>query len=139
MRKVVGILSLILLVIVGLAGCASIEKAKNFNGLYLTESGKTNVAHYNAQNWGIYLLSIPLITGDTEKEFSLSEKGVTLSSAFFKDTVNLDCVAAMLTKAAKDDGATMVTDMVSTRRTIWIAPLLVFFIRSNEISANGVR
>ncbi|MCX7765853.1 MAG: hypothetical protein N2246_04000, partial [Candidatus Sumerlaeia bacterium] len=94
---------------------------------------------YNAQNWGIYLLSIPIITGNTKKEFSLSEKGVTLGSAFFKDTVNLDCVAAMLTKAAKDDGATMVTDMKSSRRSMWIAPLLVFFIKSNEISANGVK
>ncbi len=138
MTRVISVLAMLALVVF-LIGCASVQKAKSFNDLSLTETGKTNVAHYNAANWGIYLLSIPLITGDTEKEFALSEKGVTLSSAFGKDTVNLESVAGMLTKAAKADGSTMAVDMQSSTSNVWFVPLLVIFIKTVEISANGVK
>ncbi len=134
--------SIALLVCVGMLlsfGCASIQKGSSCNGLALTAEGKTNVGHYNASNWGIYLLSIPLLTGDTEKEFKLSEEGVTTSIAFMKDTVNVDRVEEMLTRAAKDDGATIVEDMTSSRKSVWFAPLLVIFIKSVQISANGVK
>jgi len=126
--------------IVAAFGCATMEKASTFNGLQLTAENKDNVAHYNGKNWGIYLLSIPLITGNTEKLSSVTEEGIVIATpALLKDTVSLDSVAEMVTRTAKADGAEVVEDMVSTTKNVWIFPLLVIFYRGVQISANGVK
>ncbi|MCD6385085.1 hypothetical protein J7M23_04835 [Candidatus Sumerlaeota bacterium] len=118
-------------------GCASVQKATTFNGLDLTAEGKTNVGHYNAKNWGLYLLGIPLITGDTDKISEITEKGMTINTVFLKDTVNLDSVSDMLTRVAEADGATIIEDLSSSRSNTLV--FLVFFIRSVQMSANGVK
>jgi uncharacterized protein YceK len=133
MTRAIAVVVAVLLV----CGCASLHKATSLNGLDLSGNNKTNVGHYNAKNWGLYLLGIPLITGDTEKVSDITEKGLTINSVFLKNTVNLDSVAEMLTRTAKKDGATIVEDMVSGRSNAYIFP--VFFIRSISMSANGVK
>lgn len=114
-----------------LSGCASLKKGTSFNGLEL--DGENPVAHYNARNWGLYLLSIPLLTGDPAKADSL------INTTVLSDTVNVDALADAVTAAAHADGATEVTDMVSSRSSVWIPPLLVVFYKSATMSANGVR
>jgi hypothetical protein len=123
--------------LISLFGCASLHKATSFNGLELTAEGKTNVGHYNAKNWGLYLLGIPLITGDTEKVSDITEKGMTINSVFLKNTVTLDSVADMLSRTAKNDGATILEDTGSARSNMYFFP--VFFIRSISMCANGVK
>lgn len=132
--------AVIVLICIGLvfgSGCASVQKSTSFNGLDLTTEGKTNVGHYNAKNWGLYLLGIPLITGDTDKISEITEKGMSINTVFLKDTVNLDSVSDMLTRCAKSDGATIIEDLVSSRSNTYV--FLVFFIRSVQMSANGVK
>ncbi len=116
-------------------GCASLQKGTSFNGLNLTAENKSNVAHYNGTNWGIYLLGIPLITGDTDKAVD----GVMFNTSLLNDTVNLDSVGDMITKVAKKDGSTAVEDLVSSRKSIWLMPTLVLFYKRVEMSANGVK
>jgi len=116
-------------------GCASLQKGTSFNGVNLTAENKANVGHYNGANWGIYLLgSIPLLTGDTDK----AVEGVLINTSFLNDSVNVDQVGNMITKAAKEDGSTVVEDLVSSRKSIWLMPTLVLFYKRVEMSANGV-
>jgi hypothetical protein len=138
MYKITAVL-LCLALLISAFGCASLQKATEFNDLDLTAEGKTNVAHYNAKNWGLYLLGIPLITGDTDKVSEVTEKGLNINSVFLKDTVNLDSVADMMTRAAKADGATIIEDVGSTRSNVWIASLLVIFFRSVSMTGNAVK
>ena len=80
---------------------------------------------------------IPLITGDTDKISEITEKGMTINTVFLKDTVNLDSVSDMLTRVAEADGATIIEDLSSSRSNTLV--FLVFFIRSVQMSANGVK
>lgn len=125
-----------MVLVVFVLGCASIQKGTTFNGLNLTAENKSNVGHYNGANWGIYLLgSIPLLTGDTDK----AVEGVLLNTSFLNDSVNVDQVGGMITKAAKEDGSAVVEDLVSSRKSIWLMPTLVLFYKRVEMSANGVK
>jgi len=134
-RKVIAVVLVVVLVL-SLFGCASIKKASTFNGMKLS-LGKENVAHYNGKNWGIYVLWIPILTGDTDKVSG--EGGAIINTTFLKDTVNLDSLAEMITRNAKEDGANTVVDMVSSRSTVWMAPFLVVFVKSVNMSASGVK
>lgn len=120
--------------VVALSGCASYKTAYQFNNLNLSDAPKSNVCHINGKASGLYLLTIPLITGNTEKPNFIGP-------VFFQDTVNLDEVARMMSAAAKEEGATDLIDLQSHRGNYWLGPagLFVLFWRSAEMSANAVR
>ena len=136
MRKITVLFLVVALMVSGF-GCASIYKAERLNGLDLTVEGKSNVGHYFANNWGIYLLPLPLITGDTDKVSEVSEGGATINMTFLKDTVTLDCVVDMLTRSIAADGATAVEDMTSKVSSFYLFPIFVF--KSVSVSASGVK
>ena len=54
-------------VVVVVSGCASVQVTElaDLSGMKLTQAEEP-VAHINAQNWGFYFLSVPLITGSAE-------------------------------------------------------------------------
>lgn len=117
-----------------LSGCASVQKGEEFAGLGLSDTpGTSPVAHYNAKNWGIYLLTIPLITGDTTRPNTLF--GISLLS----DEVDVDSVGAMLATAAARDGASSIEDLTSSRFGALVFLPIPLFYRSVAMSANGVQ
>ncbi len=132
MTKKVLVLGITFILILMTFGCSSIQKGSNFNGLTITDqTGRSTVGHYNAKNWGIYVLSWGFITGDTENPNKL------FNFTFGKTNVNVDSVGEMLTSSAKKDGATYIEDLVSSRKSMYFFP--VFFMKSVSMSANGVK
>lgn len=117
-----------------LSGCASIQTAsqKDLNGEKLTTTTATDIAHVNGSTFGIYLLSIPLMTGCTENPGNL---------VFGKDTVKLGPVVSMVTKKSKDIGATKTVDMTSSCSSLMLPfPIpFLFYIKSVEVSGNAVK
>ena len=73
-----------------LTGCTSLEvtSGEKLNNQKLSQTG-TTVAHFTASNSGLYLLSIPLISGSTTNPGSM---------VFNEDTVNAGQVISMVTK-----------------------------------------
>lgn len=119
--------------IVGLVliqGCASTQVAKDLNDEKIATTG-TNVAHVYGNNWGLYCLSIPMITGSTEKPGSVSW--------FSDDSVNVSSVVKMVTAKTKALGATSTLDIKSNTSSFWIFPTFVLFIRTVEVSGNGIK
>jgi hypothetical protein len=110
-----------------LAGCSSIDTGTSLNGEKLTLPESTNVAHLNGYTWGIYFFGLPLFAGST------SHPG---TCAIFKDTVQVDNITHMITKKAKDLGATKLVDLESRRDSTW---LILFSIKSIEASGNAVK
>ncbi|MFA6566976.1 MAG: hypothetical protein WCS96_02075 [Victivallales bacterium] len=111
-------------------GCASVQTAQKLNDQKLTTGGEVSIGNVNASNWGLYLLWIPVLTGDTDKVGSI---------AFVKDTVNTESVVAVATKKAKDMGATKSVDLNTSTSSIWIMPLFVVFFKSVQVSTNAVK
>ena len=127
---------IVLMLVAGLAfstGCASVKMTAELNDMDLSP-GRVNVAHVNGQASGLYFLSVPIFTGDT----SDPESWVP---AFMRDTATLREVGGMVTRQAKIEGATAVTDLTSSRSSLWlpIFPVPLFFWQSVQISGNGVR
>lgn len=110
-------------------GCASTQVADQLNGQSLSSSG-TNVAHVYGTNWGLYCMSLPLISGSIEKPGSI---------AWGKDTVNVKSVTDMVTAKSKALGSTSTLDVKSNTKSFWIMPTFVLFIDSVEVSANAVK
>lgn len=119
-------------VIVSLVGCASLKSGNSFAGLDLTAEGNSNVGHYNAKNWGIYLLWIPIITGNTDRPNKLF--GVSL----FNDNVNIDAVGEMLASQAAADGADVLEDLGSGLGSFPVFFPPIIFYKSVTMSANAV-
>lgn len=109
------------------AGCASVEAVQgaNLSGEKISNSG-TPIAHLNAQNWGIYLFSIPLLTGSTEAPGSI---------AVLKDTVNVQSMMPVVTAKSKELKASKTLDLASQ----YSVGGLIFYTRKINISANAVR
>lgn len=110
-------------------GCASTQVAKDLNGEQIATTGN-NVAHVYGNNWGLYCLSIPMITGSTENPGSISW--------FSEDSVSVPSVTKMVTAKTKALGATSTLDIKSNTSSFWIFPTFVLFIRTVEVSGNGV-
>ncbi len=108
-------------------GCVSVEAVQNpnLNGEKISNSG-TPVAHINAQNWGIYLFTIPLLTGSTEAPGNI---------AVLQDTVNVESMLPVLTKKSKDLKASQTLNIASQ----YSESGLIFYSRSINMSANAVR
>lgn len=110
-----------------MSACASVEVVKNpnLNGQAIANSGRT-IAHIDAQNWGIYLFTIPLFTGSTTNPGSID---------VLNDTVNVPSLMPVLTKKSKDLGATKTLDLASQ----YSESGLIFYSRSVNISGNAVK
>ncbi len=127
MKKFLSFFLIVSLIIV-FAGCASVAKTSNFQGLNV--KGKTPVNYY-ASNWGVYLIMIPLFTGNPEKATAF------LNTTLLKDTVNLDGVAKIISDCAKKDGANELDSIVSKSSSVFMPPF--FIIKSASMSANGLK
>ncbi len=108
-------------------GCASVEvvKDQNLSGQKIANSGKT-LAHIDAQNWGIYLFSIPLLSGSTAAPGNI---------AVFQDTVTAESLMPLLTQESKKLGATKVLNLASQYQESG----LIFYTRQINISGNAVK
>ena len=126
MKKIALFLSV---VAVGLlfAGCASVEVVQNpnLNGQRVSLSG-TPVAHLNAQNWGIYLFSIPLFTGSTTSPGNI---------AVLEDTVNVESMVPVITAKSRELKASRTLDLASQ----YSVGGFIFYTRSINLSANAVK
>ncbi len=109
------------------AGCASVEVVpnKNLNSEKISLSGAP-IAHLNAQNWGIYLFSIPLLTGSTDSPGSI---------AVVTDTVNAESMIPVITAKSKELTATQMLDLASQYSNFGF----IFYCRSINISGNSVK
>ncbi len=110
-----------------LSACASVEvvKDKNLSGQKIANSG-TTLAHVDAQNWGIYLFTIPLLTGSTANPGSID---------VLKDTVTVDSLMPVLTSETKKLGATKVLNLASQYQVGGF----IFYTRQINISGNAVK
>ncbi len=110
-----------------MSACASVEVVKdpNLSGQAIANSGRT-IAHIDAQNWGIYLFTIPLFTGSTANPGSID---------VLNDTVNVSSLMPVLTKKSKELGATKTLDLASQ----YSEAGLIFYTRSINISGNAVK
>lgn len=108
-------------------GCASVEvvKDQNLSGQKIANSGRT-LAHIDAQNWGIYLFTIPLLTGSTASQGTI---------AVLQDTVTVDSLMPLLTRESKKLGATKVLNLASQYQESG----LIFYTRQINISGNAVK
>jgi len=135
-RRVVG-LGLVVVLAVGLVGCASVDVATKLNDLKITEGGATPVAHINGYCWGLYFLPyVPLLAGDPSRPVSESAPESGGSVLFLQNSVRLEPVVEMVTRKAKALGATRITDLQSRRGSIC---LVLFWIRSYQVSGNAVK
>lgn len=109
------------------AGCVSVEAVQkpNLNGEDISASG-TPVAHLNAQNWGFYLFSLPLLTGSTEAVGSI---------AVLQDTVNVESMVPVVTAKSKELKARRTLDLASQ----FSITGFIIYTRSINVSANAVK
>ena len=129
MKKLMTIMMSVLAVVV-ISGCSSVQVATKFNDQKLTLASNAEVAHLNGSTWGLYILSIPVLTGSTAKPDNM---------VFGEDSVNVPSVVDMVTAKSKALGGKEVVDMTSSTSSLWIAPLFVVFIKSVEVSGNSVK
>ena len=116
-------------------GCASVQTAseKDMTGMKLTTNPADQaIAQVNADNFGFYLLSIPIFSGSTEKPGTM---------LFNQDTVTLANVTQMATAKCKDLGATKAIDMDSKISSMMI-PLpipFLFYLKEVQVSTNAIK
>ena len=126
------LVALVLAVGVVMTGCASLEVGKTLNNQKLTSANEQPLAHVNGSSWGIYLLPIiPLLTGDT------NNPGTGIM--FMDDSVSVDRVVGMVTKKSSELGAAKTTDVTSSTFSLWLAPTLVLWYKSCEVSGNAIK
>lgn len=116
-----------------ISSCATYQVSKDFNGqkVEADNSGAVPVAYIHAKNYGYYLFNtVPLISGDCEKVDSTS---------WFTDNVNPENSINLLTKKAKELGATNVTDISSTYRASGMYTLWIFWYRGAQSSGTAVK
>ena len=114
--------------LVVVVGCTSVQTATGpkLNDQKLTLGGEQSIGNINVNNWGLYLLWIPIITGDNENIGSV---------AWFKNTVTLEDVVGVATKKAKDMGATKAVDLTST-----VTPgCFLFNVKQVQVSVNAIK
>jgi len=116
--------------LLAVTGCASINKGVELDDLKLTEGGSEPIAHINGSNWGIYFLPmLPILTGDSDKPGS----GISA----FSDTVTVGDTVHMVTREAKELGATKITDLRSDTTSFFIPPF--FWYKSVQVSGNALK
>ena len=111
-----------------LTGCTSVESTQNFNGIACGTATEKATCQILIQIPGYYFLGLPLITGD------LADGKFT----FFTYTQTTDNAVWMMTKEAKNTGATRIIN-----QNIMVVDNAVFFPfitkQTMIVSATGVR
>lgn len=114
-------------------GCSTIQTAgvKTFNNQSITTSG-TSVAHVSGYSSGLYLLSIPLLTGSTLEPGTIK---------WNEDSVNVTAVTKMVTKKSAELGGTRTIDLVSMTGSSNIPfPIpFLFYWKTATVSGNSVK
>jgi hypothetical protein len=113
-----------------LAGCSSVDATNKFNGLQISETKATPVAHISAQIWGLYCFGLPVWVGSAE-----NVGGTTL----FKNTCKYGNLTNIVTAKAKNYGATKVLDMNSSEESNLLVPFFFFSIKKMTVSGNAVK
>lgn len=109
-------------------GCASVQTADDLSGQKISTTAAADVAHINGDNWGIYCLWLPIVSGSTDNPGS---------TVWFKDTVTVKCVTKMVTAKSKELASTHTLDLKSNVNSMWIMP--VFFFKDVQVSGNSVK
>lgn len=134
MRKIFVLMAACAAMVVAV-GCASVQTAseKDMNGMKpTTVAADQAIAQVNADNFGFYLLSIPIFSGSTDKPGTM---------VFNQDTVKLSNVVNMATLKSKELGATKTVDTDSKISSMMI-PLpipFLFYLKEVQVSTNAVR
>ncbi len=113
--------------------CSSFSTAANLNGMKLTTNPqRTTLAHVHAEITGVYLLGvIPFFTGSAIQP----EK-----CAAFEDNVTVPRAVGLLTKTAHDRMAASYIEDVQTEKTsVWLAPTILFWYKSIQVSGNALK
>ena len=124
---------LLLLGVAGLlmAGCASVNVARNLNGQQLTTSGDAPIAHLNGDIYGYYLFGVwPLVTGDPADPDG---------TAWFTNTVTEQAAVDMVTRKSKELGAAKITDLSSRTDSTGKQTLFLIWYSSVQVSGNAVK
>jgi hypothetical protein len=109
--------------------CSSVSVVDDLGKEKISSSpSEKNVAHVFARNSGLYLCTIPLLTGNPEKPGSM---------LFGEDTVTPQSVVKMVVKKSEELGATKTLDLDTKHESSYIFP--VFFIDKVQTSGNAVR
>ncbi|MBN1515228.1 hypothetical protein JXA32_01530 [Candidatus Sumerlaeota bacterium] len=130
MKKLIAQMLVLAVMATFLNGCASVHRATEFNGL--ADADGPIKTHYSASVSGLYaIVSVPLITGDTEGGGFF---------VFMQDTASLQNTVDFLTKNAKQDGASKIIDMASGARMSMIPFPLPFILwwKSVHVSATAL-
>ncbi len=113
-----------------LAGCSTVETAKNFNDQDIAPGNEKPVAHINVDLFGYYLFYyIPIVSSDPFKNNSYT---------LFKDTVNVKNAVDLLTKTAGETGSNKVTDLTSSTSSTGKFSLWIIWYRDAQVSGNAV-
>lgn len=108
-----------------MAGCSSCQIAKDFNDQKIANSG-TGVAHVSMSCYGLYLFSIPLITGN------LDNYGVP---TVLVDSSNPSVLAKQVTIEAKKLKGDTVVDLNTSTSSVGF----IFYIKSCCASGNVLK
>lgn len=117
------------------AGCATVQVTDraDLNGQRINSGSGTSIAHINAQNWGLYFLKWPLITGSAKNPGSIS--------LLDEDSVNVPRTVFLVTAKAKELGATKTENLQSICGSTMIPfpfPFL-FYMKDTNVSGNAIR
>ncbi len=116
-----------------IGGCSSVQTAKagTFAGQQIAPQGQS-VAHINATSAGLYLLSIPLITGDSVEPGAI---------VFGKDTVNVTQMTKAVTAQSSSLAASKTINLVSMTDSSNIpVPIpFLFYWRTVNVSGNAIK
>lgn len=128
MLKKIAMTILSLFMFLSFISCATLNEGSKIS---LPVDGKTAVKDYCGGVGGFYLLNIPLITGNTEKEDAF------FNLCLMKDTVNMCSVNEMVCRNAKEDGANGLDNLTAVYKSMYIFP--VFFYKAAGVTAVGVK
>ena len=129
-KKIIGLIWLPVICAVIFSGCSTIETTSRFNGRQLSASDSTPVAHVHADIWGIYIFNWPLITGSPNKIGDIT---------FFKNTVTVNDVIAMVINESKELDATKIIDLQSDWDSAWKVWTLIFWVKEAQASCNAIK
>lgn len=132
MKGRIHLAALACLLAMAVAGCSSVDVAKNFNGQQVSpNASQTGVSQINGCVWGYYLFGIlPLVTGDPENPGT---------SSFFVDTVRLEPTVKMVTSKAKSLGSNSSIVLESRTDSSGSMFFWIVFYKEIQVSGNAVK
>ena len=119
--------------VLGLASaCSSVQIGQDLNDVKLTTNPNyESEAHINVEIWGIYILGFPIFIGSSRANGECR---------MFEDTVNVPHAIRLLTGNAQAKlNCTTLTDIQTTRSSVWLTPTLFFFYKDVQASATALK